>query len=242
VTPHVDIVFTIWRETSTTQRSLLQLYRNTRQPCSIIVVSADGSVAQNSNAGFDRCRSEIIASVDDDVYVPPGWLDRLVETLQAHPDAGAVGPKILGSTGLPNLNGNGADTMLWCPRGEVKQAAPHFVSGCCFVMRAADGYRYSEEFIGSGWEDTDLFRQMHADGKALWVDGRVEVEHLSRKLNNSDHYVDNCRTYHRRWPTQKGPRACMCCGEGKTCCTGDHDLPKAADRFISVEEVIARAQ
>jgi GT2 family glycosyltransferase len=45
------------------------------------------------NTGLRESRAPLVAFVDDDVLVPPGWLDALVEGAARHPEAGAfAGP------------------------------------------------------------------------------------------------------------------------------------------------------
>jgi len=43
------------------------------------------------NTGLREAGGELIAFVDDDVFVPPGWLDALAEGARRHPDADAFG-------------------------------------------------------------------------------------------------------------------------------------------------------
>lgn len=46
------------------------------------------------NTGVREARAELVAFLDDDVFVPPGWLDALVEGARRHPDAEAFGGPI----------------------------------------------------------------------------------------------------------------------------------------------------
>ena len=46
------------------------------------------------NTGIRECEAPIIAFVDDDVHVPPGWLDALVRGAERNPDAEAFGGPI----------------------------------------------------------------------------------------------------------------------------------------------------
>jgi glycosyltransferase involved in cell wall biosynthesis len=46
------------------------------------------------NTGLQESQAELIAFVDDDVLVPPGWLDALVDGARRHPEAEAFGGPI----------------------------------------------------------------------------------------------------------------------------------------------------
>ena len=46
------------------------------------------------NTGIREARADLIAFVDDDVLVPPGWLDALVAGAERHPEAEAFGGPI----------------------------------------------------------------------------------------------------------------------------------------------------
>ena len=46
------------------------------------------------NTGLREAAAPLVAFVDDDVLVPPGWLDALVEGAERHPDAEAFGGPI----------------------------------------------------------------------------------------------------------------------------------------------------
>ena len=46
------------------------------------------------NTGLREARGDLIAFVDDDVFVPPGWLDAIVEGARRHPEADAFGGPI----------------------------------------------------------------------------------------------------------------------------------------------------
>ena len=59
-------------------------------------VSHDGPRNLNAarNTGLRESTAPLVAFVDDDVFVPPGWLDALARGADRHPDAGAFGGPI----------------------------------------------------------------------------------------------------------------------------------------------------
>src|SRR5687767_744377 len=46
------------------------------------------------NTGVREARAPLIAFVDDDVLVPPGWLEAVAAGARRHPEAGALGGPI----------------------------------------------------------------------------------------------------------------------------------------------------
>jgi GT2 family glycosyltransferase len=64
------------------------------------------------NTGVREARADLVALLDDDVFVPPGWLDALVEGAGRYPDAEAFGGPI-----RPRFEGN-------APRGCGREDPP----------------------------------------------------------------------------------------------------------------------
>lgn len=70
------------------------------------------------NLGVQKAKGEIIAFVDDDGYVSPGWLEHIVENFYNYPDILVVGGKLIpvyedGSNKLP-------EEILWIVGGTYK--------------------------------------------------------------------------------------------------------------------------
>jgi GT2 family glycosyltransferase len=77
------------------------------------VVVIDSSVPLGLAGGSNRARSaargELLLLFHDDAEAEPGWLDALVATIDAHPEAGAVGSRMLHPDGAPQSLG----CVLW---------------------------------------------------------------------------------------------------------------------------------
>jgi GT2 family glycosyltransferase len=66
-------------------------------------------LAGAANRGRHLARGDLLIVLHDDAEVEPGWMEALVETADAHPEAGAIGGKVLNPDGsLQN-----AGMILW---------------------------------------------------------------------------------------------------------------------------------
>jgi glycosyltransferase involved in cell wall biosynthesis len=65
-----------------------------RPPVRYVAHGERRSLNAARNTGLQESRAELIAFVDDDVLVPPGWLDALVDGARRHPQAEAFGGPI----------------------------------------------------------------------------------------------------------------------------------------------------
>jgi GT2 family glycosyltransferase len=63
----------------------------------------NGGFAFGNNQALRRARGATILLLNPDTLMPPGGIGRLLERLQAHPEAGIVGPKLLRPNGSMHL-------------------------------------------------------------------------------------------------------------------------------------------
>jgi GT2 family glycosyltransferase len=159
-------------------------------PFEIVVARAPRCVAANRNAGRDRARHDLVAFVDDDVLTPPCWTSRLLATLAARPDAGAVSARLVSLWGQ-------AQTRPDVAPGEVAAA---LIPGTCFVYsrRRVTDQRFDEDYLGSQWEDTDWMMRVRARGLATLVNGDVSVLHAN-ELKRNEWWEANRRRFVARW-------------------------------------------
>ena len=66
-------------------------------------------LAGAGNRGRDLARGDLLVLLHDDAEIEPGWLEALVATADAHPEAGAVGGKVL----FPDGRLQNAGMILW---------------------------------------------------------------------------------------------------------------------------------
>jgi len=137
----------------------------------VTAVSAghNGGYGAGVNLGATRAHGVYLAVLNPDTEVEAGWLDALVQELEAHPDVGLVTPTILLTGGGERVNARGNSVHLtgltFC--AGLGEQAPSLsspahpvaaVSGAAFVVRRALWDRlggFDERFF-MYLEDTDL--------------------------------------------------------------------------------------
>lgn len=75
----------------------------------VVASGVNLGMAGAGNRGRDLARGELLVTLHDDAEVEPGWLEALVSTADSHPEAGAVGGKVLHPDGLLQSAG----MILW---------------------------------------------------------------------------------------------------------------------------------
>lgn len=212
---------------------LASIYENTQRiTFEIIVVdnaSADGSAdmaaqkypdvqliknterkgfSANHNQALARMRGRFCAILNEDTLVKPGCFDMLVAYLSDHPDAGALGPRILNSDGslqqsvfrMPTLSVLVSHAFFlgalfpgviyfggyrkW-PHNALSDVP--FLSGACIVfpsdlMRAV-GYMDAEFFIY--FEDPDICKRVREAGRRVVFFPDAEIVHYGGGTFNS---------------------------------------------------------
>ncbi len=78
---------------------LLQALHRGVSGVTTVVSGVNRGFAGACNMGARAARGDYIVLLNDDTEVEPGWLEALVETADGHPDAGAIGSKVLNPDG-----------------------------------------------------------------------------------------------------------------------------------------------
>lgn len=183
-------------------------------PCEILVVdnqSTDGSadvarrrravrlIEMGANVGFSRANNagirastgRLVLLLNSDTVVPPGAIDALVATLDNHPEAAVVGPRLVDGGGRAELS---FGSMI-SPLNELRQQRrtraaiermtrepcyPDWVSGACLLVRRADADAVGllDERFFLYTEDVDFCASIRARGRRVLFTPDVEVVHL----------------------------------------------------------------
>jgi N-acetylglucosaminyl-diphospho-decaprenol L-rhamnosyltransferase len=169
----------------------------------VAVIPAGGNLgfAAASNLGIRRTASELVLLLNPDTVVQPGAVDTLVGTLDRRPDAAACGPRLVDSTGRPELSFG----RMISPWNEFRQkllglglrarwplmaahverllrqpAEPDWVSGACLCVRRGDAERVGllDERYFLYAEDVDFCAALRAHGRRILFVPEAVVVHL----------------------------------------------------------------
>ena len=83
--------------------------RETVTGVEVVASNVNLGMAGSGNRGRSLARGEFLVTLHDDAEIEPGWLEALVETADAHPEAGAIGGKAI----LPDGRLQHAGFILW---------------------------------------------------------------------------------------------------------------------------------
>jgi len=153
----------------------------------LIVVSGNRSAAKNRNIGLEQAKSEFIIMCDDDIEgFSYGWDKDLIGTLE-ETKANMVGARLFNPDGnLQKTNYNNFD--LSKDFVEVKT----MITACCAFRNTT--LRFDENYVGSGYEDTDFCKQL---GRKFFVANRVKLVHRNEHKNPFDR--QNEKYFREKW-------------------------------------------
>ncbi len=162
-----------------------------------ITLPLNTGVAAGINAAILAGSAELVARLDDDIALEPGWLKAFVEDLRRRPFAGCVGTK--------TINDTPARTLQWAcphsyPNGYNYRDEPNLgqadylarvaaIHGCCILYRRDTFKRcglFDIRYSPTQYDDIDHnFALIHAGYEVLY-DGRTHVVHkISTGLDRS---------------------------------------------------------
>ncbi|MBT7880637.1 MAG: glycosyltransferase, partial [Gammaproteobacteria bacterium] len=154
---------------------------------------------RSCNRAVDSCRGEFIFLLNNDTTVHSGWLDQLVDTFSAYPDAGLVGSKLVYPDGTLQEAGGivWKDASGWNYGRNGDPAAPEFnyfkevdyVSGAAIMfprqLFLALG-KFDENLAPAYYEDTDFAFAVRASGKKVYFQPASVITHYEGKSHGTD--------------------------------------------------------
>jgi GT2 family glycosyltransferase len=175
--------------------------------------------AGGNNRAAALARGHYLILLNDDAEVEPGWLENLVQTADSHPEAGAVGSRIL----FPDGRLQEAGSLLWADGSAypVGRGLPgdslrygylrrvDFSSASSLLVRRETWDRLGgldEDFFPAYYEDIDLCMRIREQGQCVLLEPRSVVIHYESASTDSDfrHFLHlrNRRRFVRKWRAQ----------------------------------------
>jgi GT2 family glycosyltransferase len=229
-----SIVIPVLNQAAVTYSCLAAIVKHTPAGCYDVIAVDNGSdpntqamlakidglrcIRNETNVGFvDACNQgaasaagKYILFLNNDTTVLPGWLDALMGTFQSHPNAGAVGAKLVYPDGRLQEAGSivWQDGSAWNYGKQDNPHAPEFSyvrevdycsAACLLVERQAwqelGGFdsRYSPAY----YEDTDFCFRLRENGRAVYYQPGAEVVHLEGATAGTDESI-GFKSYQRR--------------------------------------------
>ena len=171
------------------------------QDVRVIESPTNRGFAAATNTGIRQSRGRTLLLLNSDTIVPPGALDRLLMELTDHPEAAAIGPRLVDRAGRAELSFGSMigpltelrqrRLMRGLERGDpdIRQQveamtrqdqAPDWVSGACLMVRRADADAVGllDERFFMYTEDVDFCAALRARGRRVLFTPRVEITHL----------------------------------------------------------------
>lgn len=160
------------------------------------------SAAGNRNYGLDRAAfKDMVVMVDDDIQCwKYGWLKILFDAIM-RPEVVMVSAQLFRPGGakfayMTGINDWGA-TPKWT--GETVVRTKMLLTACCAIK--PHGLRFDEEYVGSGFEDTDFCKQLERaapDGIFL-VCHDAHIIHLNEQKRQVENNDRNRVRYISKW-------------------------------------------
>ena len=172
----------------------------------VIEAGANVGFARANNVGIRQTVGELVLLLNPDTVVPAGAIDTLVASLDARPDAAAVGPRLVDAAGRAELsfgamiaplaelrqkllvagNDRGAPLVgAYVDRMTRRAREVDWVSGACLLVRRADAEAVGliDERYFMYAEDVDFCAALRARGrKVLFTPGALVVHLRGRSV------------------------------------------------------------
>jgi len=179
----------------------VELLRRRWPAIQLIETGTNVGFARANNVGIAQTSGELVLMLNPDTIPGPNSIARLVDRLRAHPEAAAVGPRLVDPNGsselsfgwsmspigelrqktIQGLAGRGfGPTRRWLERSLSTPGTRDWISGACLLARRQDldavGL-FDERFFMYG-EDIDLCLSFRERGRTVRFEPDVEVQHL----------------------------------------------------------------
>lgn len=204
-----------------------QLYAAYRVPFRYLWGEKNRGYSGANNLGAQHSTGSFLLFLNSDAFPQgEGWLDELVATLDARPDAGAVAPRLVFADGSIQHAGMTfryrGDLDIWTnhhphmgldpsldPAGDTIVEVPA-ATGACLLVRRGDfesAGGWDTGYLIGDFEDSDLCLKLRESGMKILYNPLVQLTHLERQsfalLGKSDFkfrvVIYNAMRHQLRW-------------------------------------------
>ena len=146
-------------------------------------------LAGAGNRGRSIARGDLLVLLHDDAEVEPGWMEALVSTADGHPEAGAIGGKVLNMDGSLQNAGmilwrDGSTTAPWitppAPSAFDRLRAVDYCGTSSLLVRSATWDAVGgldEQFYPVYYVDVDLSMSIRALGQIVLCEPASRIRH-----------------------------------------------------------------
>jgi uncharacterized protein (TIGR03492 family) len=154
----------------------VEFVKNNFPAARIIENSANLGFCRANNRGLKIYRGRYALLLNTDTVVKDGAFDALVEFMDAHPEAGAAGPKLLNADGTPQHQGGLFNRKFWLSKDPVKVG---YVIGAALLVRreVIDKVGGLDENFFFSNDDLDWCRRIRKAGWGVFFLPQAEVVH-----------------------------------------------------------------
>ncbi|MFH7242378.1 MAG: hormogonium polysaccharide biosynthesis glycosyltransferase HpsN [Spirulina sp.] len=195
--PHYEVV--VVDQTQTHQPATEQRLTELAQTGRIRLYTVSwASLPAARNLGIERSSGDIVLFIDDDVVLPPGYLQAHARTFVERPDVGAVAGRVFDRMKLAEQKDLEIDYLppeamdpgiAWYHLDLVHTTQPQQVltaRGCNMSFRRAlfdqFGLRFDERFYGSAVrEESDFCLHLRQTGYIIWYNPEAHLVHLGEE-------------------------------------------------------------
>lgn len=185
--------------------------------------ATNGGFIAACNTGAKEAQGEFLVFLNDDTVPLPGWLGALMRTFRAHPDAGAVGGRLVypdgrlqEAGGVIYQDGRGANLG----RGDHETDAPlyshvrrvHYCSGALLATRRELFLRlggFDTRYHPAYYEDADYCFAVRRAGLQVYYQPEAVVVHVEGASSGTDprsgvkrHQMLNQARFREKWSAE----------------------------------------
>jgi hypothetical protein len=196
---NLDIIIPTCKSADTLTSEILDIKSTRVSSGQLLVTGKPISAACNRNIGLIQSNTDIVIMCDDDIMgFFPGWDSVLIQPLLDNPDVIMVSARII------NRDGTVAKVMgaeLAMNDEPYTLAEKDRILSACIAFRKTE-LLYDENYIGSGFEDTDYCKQLKIKFPAakFLVNNLCKLIHINEAKNQSGKFWEhNMNYYISKW-------------------------------------------